>query len=146
MGISALQKASLHATGVNSFARVIFLSFGRGKIHFGAQPYRTCPGNWWSEKLTSFRRSQRVIHHVVLEGFALLTLLSTWCPGMLPRMLPPSAPYKLRSWNQWVSEQKQGFVFWTSTKYICNDQIHRACRDWKRWLYLIWQMLTSWWG
>lgn len=84
MGISAL-----HAAGMNSSVRDIFLSFRRGKIHLGAQPYRTCPGNWWSEKLTSFCCSQQAIHHVTLQGFAWLTLLRTWCPGALLCVLPP---------------------------------------------------------
>lgn len=91
--------------GMNSSARVIFLSFRRGKIHLGVQPSRTCPGNWWSEKLTSFCCSQQVIHHVTLQGFALLTLLSTWYPGMLLCILPqPQRKSHAINWGAGISE------------------------------------------
>lgn len=115
MGISTLQKASLHVAGRNSFARVIFLSWGeREDSHSGAQPYRTCTGNWWGEKLTSVCCGQQVIHHVILEGFTLLTLLSTWCLGMLLCILPQPqrrSPAINQGSGIWVSERNRGSLY-----------------------------------
>lgn len=92
----------------------------REDSHFGAQLHRTCRGDWWSEKLTSFCCSQQVIHHVILQGFALLTLLSTWCPGMLLCILPqPRRKSQVINWgagiSEFLNENRRGCI-WTHYK------------------------------